>query len=173
MEQSILWKFLIRLQQWILIACSIVVVLIMCMEALLRYVFHTDLYGIEEIVLIIAFWLYFIGSSYGSYDKSHVKADIIPRLLSGKKRLALSIFVSLVMAVLCFLFTYWSVGFVQYSIAEMPRTLAWGIPLAVAHSSVFLGYLLMAFYCSVYLVKEIISYRGQNKKTAGNTHMNE
>lgn len=173
MEQLFFWKFLIKLQQWILIACSIVVVLIMCTAVVLRYVLNADLYGTEEIVIIIAFWLYFIGSSYGSYDKSHVKADIIPQLLSEKKRLGLSIAVSLIMVSLCLLFTYWSVEFVRYSIAEMPRTLAWGIPMAVAHSSVFLGYLLMTFYCTVYFIKEIVSYRELNKKASRSAHVNE
>lgn len=172
MEQLLFWKILIRLQQGILIACSIVVVLIMCTEVLMRYVFHTDLYGIEEIVVIIAFWLYFIGSAYGSYDKSHVKADLISRILSENKRQVLNIVINLVMTCLCFLFTYWSVEFIRYSIIEMPRTLAWGIPLAVAHSSVFLGYLLMTFYCSVYFVKEILSCREKMKKVSRSTHMN-
>ncbi len=35
----------------------------MCAEVVLRYVFKSDLFGIEEIVVIAAFWLYFMGSS--------------------------------------------------------------------------------------------------------------
>jgi len=173
MEQSLLWKFLVKLQQWILIACSIAVVLIMCTGVFFRYVLNADLYGSEEIVVIISFWLYFIGSSYGSYDQSHVKADFVSQWLSKKKRQILSIFISLTMLSLCFLFTYWSVEFIWYSIVEMPRTLVWGIPMAVAHSSVFIGYLLMTFYCAVYFVREILGYRELKKKAFFSNHVNK
>ncbi|PKL01653.1 MAG: hypothetical protein CVV55_08465, partial [Synergistetes bacterium HGW-Synergistetes-2] len=72
-RSSLVWKFLLKLQKALLVLSSCFVVLIMCVAVLLRYVFKTDLFGIEEIVVIAAFWLYFIGSSYGVYDKSHVK----------------------------------------------------------------------------------------------------
>jgi len=60
-KRSMIWKFLVKLQRWLMVASSIFVMLIMCLEVLLRYVFKSDLFGIEEIVVIAAFWLYFMG----------------------------------------------------------------------------------------------------------------
>ncbi|HRV98656.1 MAG TPA: TRAP transporter small permease subunit, partial [Aminobacteriaceae bacterium] len=100
-RSSLVWKFLLKLQKALLVLSSCFVVLIMCVAVLLRYVFKTDLFGIEEIVVIAAFWLYFIGSSYGVYDKSHVKADIIPQMLSARAQAFLSVMVNLTIAALC------------------------------------------------------------------------
>ncbi|HES59045.1 MAG TPA: TRAP transporter small permease subunit, partial [Caldithrix sp.] len=107
-KKSFIWKFLIKIQQWLMIATSIFVILIMFVEVLLRYVFKSDLYGIEEIVVIAAFWLYFMGSSYGVYEKSHVKADILPQMMSQKAQKILNIIIRFIMAVLCCLFAYWA-----------------------------------------------------------------
>ena len=60
-----------------MVTCSLTVTGIIFLAVLLRYVFHSDLYGYEEIVVIFAFWLYFIGGSYGSYTRTHITADVV------------------------------------------------------------------------------------------------
>lgn len=156
---SFFWKALEFFQKAVLILSSLFVALIMCTQVLMRYVFKSDLYGMEEIVIIVAFWLYFMGSSYGVYEKSHVRADIIPQLLSEKPRRLLSLVVQATMTGLCLLFSWWGVDFVGYSLREMSRTPIWSIPFAVAQSSVLLGYLIMSFYSIVYLVEEFLQVR--------------
>ncbi len=156
---SLFWKGLEIFQKAVLILSSIFVALIMCAQVLMRYVFKSDLYGMEEIIIIVAFWLYFMGSSYGVFEKSHVRADIIPQFLSEKPRRLLSLAVQATMTALCLLFSWWGIDFVGYSIQEMPRTLIWGIPLAVAQASVLLGYLIMSFYSVVYLAEEFLEVR--------------
>lgn len=150
------WKFLIRLQEVLLVLTSVFVVLIMCAEVVLRYIFHSDLFGIEEIVVIAAFWLYFMGSSYGVYEKSHVKADIIPQMLSKKMQAVLSVIVRFTMAVLCIVFSWWAVDMVLYSIEWMPRTTGLRIPIFISQTSVLVGYVLMSIYSVVYFLDELL-----------------
>lgn len=157
-KRSPIWKFLVQLQRWLVIASSIFVMLIMCVEVLLRYVFKSDLYGIEEIVVIAAFWLYLIGSSYGVYDKSHVKADLIPQMLSKKVQVLLNVIVRLIMFVLCCLFTFWAIGMIGHSLKYMPRTTGLGIPIAISQFSVLLGYFLMAFYSIIYFLEDLFTF---------------
>lgn len=161
---SLLWKVLGLFQKAVLILSSVFVALIMCAQVLMRYVFKSDLYGMEEIIVIVAFWLYFMGSSYGVYEKSHVRADIIPQLLSEKPRRILSLAVQATMTVLCLLFSWWGLDFIGYSLQEMPRTLIWAIPLAVGQSSVLVGYLIMSFYSAVYLAEEFLEVRAFLRK---------
>lgn len=157
-KRSPIWKFLVQLQRWLMIASSIFVMLIMCVEVLLRYVFKSDLYGIEEIVVIAAFWLYLIGSSYGVYDKSHVKADLIPQMLSKKIQALLSVTVRLIMSVLSCIFTFWAIGMIGHSLKYMPRTTGLGIPIVISQFSVLIGYFLMAFYSIIYFLEDIFTF---------------
>ncbi|QTX32266.1 TRAP transporter small permease [Aminithiophilus ramosus] len=161
---SLFWRVLGLFQKAILILSSLFVALIMCAQVLMRYVFKSDLYGMEEIIVIVAFWLYFMGSSYGVYEKSHVRADIIPQLLSEKPRRILSLAVQATMTALCLLFSWWGLDFIGYSLQEMPRTLIWAIPLAVGQSSVLAGYLIMSFYSVVYLAEEFLEIRAFLRK---------
>ena len=168
-KNSPLWRSLIRFQQVLMVLTSVFVVLIMCFEVLLRYVFKSDLFGIEEIVVIAAFWLYLIGSSYGVYDKSHVKADIIPQLLPLKAQAFLSVLVRLTTTVLCVVFSWWAVDMVLYSIEWMPRTTGLRIPIFISQISILVGYILMSFYSLVYFLEDLgnfLSFEKEDKKGA-------
>ncbi len=57
------------------------------LQIVLRYVFHAPLFGIEEIVIMTAAWLYFIGVAYTTRTESHVKVEIV--YLFSKNRLFL------------------------------------------------------------------------------------
>ena len=157
-KNSLAWKFILWLQRALLVLSSLFVVLIMCVTVLLRYVFKSDLFGMEEIVVIAAFWLYFMGSSYGVFDQSHVKADIIPQLLPPRGRAILAVVMDLVMAVLFILFTVWAVDMVMYSIEWMPRTTGLRIPVFISQSSVLAGYALMSFYAVVHFFDGLFSF---------------
>jgi TRAP-type C4-dicarboxylate transport system permease small subunit len=157
-KRSMIWKFLVQLQRWLMVASSIFVMLIMCLEVLLRYVFKSDLFGIEEIVVIAAFWLYFMGSSYGVYEKSHVKADIIPQMLSKKSQAFLTVIIRLTMSILCCIFTYWAVGMIKHSIEYMPRTTGLRIPIFISQFSVLLGYFFMALYSITYFLEDFFGF---------------
>lgn len=165
-KHSRFWRLTIRLQQTLLILMSVFVVLIMCVEVLLRYVFKSDLFGIEEIVVIAAFWLYFMGSSYGVYDKSHVKADIIPQLLSVRNAKKLSVVINFTIAILCIVYGYWATDMVFYSIEWMPKTTGLRIPIFISQTSILLGYILMSFYSLVYSLEELAEFfLSENKKS--------
>nr|WP_321502798.1 TRAP transporter small permease [uncultured Dethiosulfovibrio sp.] len=166
-KSSLLWRLLINLQKAILVLTSVFVVLIMCTAVLLRYVFKSDLFGIEEIVVIAAFWLYLVGSSYGVYEKSHVKADIIPQLLPPKAQAFLSVLVRLTMSILCVVFSWWAVDMISYSIEWMPRTTGLRIPIFISQTSILVGYVLMSFYSIIYFLEDLGNFTSLYRKDQG------
>jgi len=99
-----------------------------------------------------------MGSSYGVYDQSHVKADIIPQFLPPRGRALLAVVMDMTMAVLCILFTVWAVDMVLYSIEWMPRTTGLRIPVFISQSSVLAGYALMSFYAVVHFFDGLFSF---------------
>ncbi len=165
-KNSFFWKLLLRTQQVLLVLTSLFVVFIMCLEVFLRYVLKSDLFGLEEIVVIAAFWLYFMGSSYGVYDKSHVKADIIPQMLGEKARAALSVAVRFTISSLCILFSIWAVEMIFYSIEWMPRTTGLRIPVFISQLSVLVGYVLMSIYSVVYFFEDLFRFLEIRKESA-------
>ena len=56
---------------------SMFLAIIISAAAFVRYLLGGDLYGYEEIVKLIAFWVYFMGAAYGSFNKTHVSADLV------------------------------------------------------------------------------------------------
>lgn len=52
-------------QRSILIICNLAIMIIVVASFLARYLFSLDFYGAEEILLVFAFWLYFIGAAGG------------------------------------------------------------------------------------------------------------
>lgn len=50
-------------------------------QIVLRYIFHAPLFGIEEIVILTAAWLYFVGIAYTTKTEGHVKVEIVSLLV--------------------------------------------------------------------------------------------
>ena len=163
-KNSFVWRSILTLQRVLLVLTSLFVVLIMCLEVVLRYVFKSDLFGIEEIVVIAAFWLYFMGSSYGVFEKSHVKADIIPQLLKPGARALLGVIIDFTVSALCVLFTVWAVEMVRYSIIWMPRSTGLRIPTFISQSSILLGYAFMSMYSIIYFFEDLFSFLAMGRE---------
>lgn len=146
---------LLKFQRGILVLSSASVVLLMTVSVFLRYVLRTDLFGIEDFLVIGAFWLYFIGASYGSYDESHIKADILSLYLKGTKLQVIINFISsLITLIVSIVFTKWAVDLFIWGIVMKGKSPAWGIPYYVPQSSLMVGFILMSFYFVIYLIRD-------------------
>lgn len=145
-----------RVMRAILITCNLAIMLIVVASFLSRYLFSFDLYGAEEFLLIAAFWLYFIGAAYGSYEKSHIEADFIQSMFGdnlvtrilGYLRDLIELGVLLVL-------TYWSWLLIDFAIERWPVTPGWKIPLLVPQSAILVGFTLMTFHASVHFWRRI------------------
>lgn len=155
-KKNFLWELLIKFQQFMLIACSLFVVASIGFTVLLRYIFKTDLYGLEEIVVIFAFWLYFMGGAYCSYTRTHITADMISVYLSeGKLKSTITAFTSAATFGLSLLFSVWGYDFFMFGVKMSARTPVWRIPQVVSYTAVFLGMVLMTFYFFVDLLADL------------------
>ena len=72
-----IWNGLINLQKIFMLVAGSIITLLVFVEVVLRYVLGSPLFGVEELICLIAMWLYFIGASYGAYERSHIKAELI------------------------------------------------------------------------------------------------
>ncbi len=116
----------------------------------LRYGFEADLFAYEEWLLIICFWLYFMASALGTYENSHVNADLMDYLTDDERlRWLRALFVCIVELVVTLAAVYWAVLVLRDEIASYPywqATIALKIPFIVPRFALLLGFGLMAFY---------------------------
>lgn len=119
-----------------------------------RYIFKTNFYGYEEIAVLVAFWFYFIGAAYGSYNNTHVSADIVDAYFpeSLTKR-ALTFTRCVITFSACGLFTYYAYGFFEFGFLGplgnfqfQPTSMVWRIPLWTSYSAIFVGLIFMEIY---------------------------
>ena len=153
------WKFLINLVKYIMVLCSVASTCCIVIAVVLRYIFKLNFYGSDEIILAFAFWLYFMGAVYGSYENSHIKADLITVYV---KNIRIKDFIDLisqaVMIVVNLILITWAWDYFMWGLQKMPLTTGLKIPLVIPQSAVFFGLLLMGFYHIVYFIRNIYRY---------------
>jgi len=140
-----------------MILSSSLILLGLGVTVVLRYVFQTGLHGLEELIIIPAFWMYFIGAAYGTYTKEHITADIVSVYLKGeKKRLWLKVIISLINCSLISIFAFWSIEYILWSINSGAHSNVWKYPMYIPQSSILVGFGLMTLYTFVELVKDML-----------------
>ena len=155
LQASLFWISLLKIQEFILFLTSCMMIGILGAVVICRYVLRVDLFGYDEIVMISAFWMYFIGSSYAMEKRGHVRADILERVLPPKGKKILRILAGLLQSVVAIETVNLSVAYIVNGFKIWPTTSAWGLPLMTSMSAVAVGLVLMAFYVIVQLLEEI------------------
>src|SRR5699024_250556 len=146
------WKRLIDLQKIILILFNIFSILGIGISVLFRYVLKINLVGYEEVIMTLVIWLYFIGSVHGSYERSHITVDLISEYVKSEKvKQAFQLFISIITAAFCLLFTYWGLEFFLWSLESGGKLTSTGIPKVIPQSAVFFGFLLMSLHAIIQL----------------------
>jgi len=142
--------FQLKLQAILMVTASIAIVLGVSAMAMARYVFKSNLYGAEEIILVCAFWVYFLGAGYASYQKKHICAEIFSVYCKSEKvKAAVKVLAELITFGLSAFYTYWAIKFVIRSFESGGSTPVWSIPLVTVHFSILLGFILITAYSFV------------------------
>ena len=147
---STLYNWSIILIKGLIITSSVTIVLLTCIQVILRYVFKNPLLGPEELSITVVLWLLFAGAAYTGALSFHitggvpVKKDSIRRLLE--------VGYSLFGLVIVCIFGYLAFQHSLWLIEENVVTISLRIPYIFGMVGVLLGILLMA----VYLVREAI-----------------
>lgn len=138
----------------IAVVSSLSLAIIISAAAFTRYVVRGDLYGYEEWVKMIAFWLYFMGGAYGAYNDTHVSADLIDSYLpDGKPRQVMVFIRQLITSIMSIYFTYLGYDFFIFGFlgplgtgVALPRTTIWQLPLWTSYIAIFIGLIFMSIY---------------------------
>lgn len=158
LEKTALWNALNKFLRVGLIISSSLVTLITFGSVVLREL-NMNFLGYEEILIICAFWLYMLGTAYGSYENSHIKADVIVVMMpEGFTKSLIAIIRNTLSLVLGFIFLLWALQLFQWTIEMGNKTPVWRIPMTVSQSSLLFGLTFATFYNLVYLYDEIKAF---------------
>lgn len=155
---NLLWVALLKIQRLMLIVSVTISTTAVFTEVILRYFFHTSFVGIEELAAYFAFWMYFMGASYGSYERSHIKAELTHLIfgssLNYAKCRAVTSFISFAAAtyIIPWAYDYTVWGFVR---GEQSRSTLLGstYPVVYFQISIFIGLCLMSLYFLVEFIQ--------------------
>lgn len=112
-----------------------------------RFIMDAPVFGLEELVLMGAMWLYMLGAVLASRDRTHLSADFVqvissnPKLISFMQLLATTI--SLLMALM---FATWSYDLLLWALQKGQTTTVFHLPWYLSQSSLFVASLLFIFY---------------------------
>ena len=144
---KVLFAFLNRVERFMMLYSTLILMGLLCVTVFLRYVMNTDLYAIDEPEIGIAFWMYFMSSAHASNKKRQITADILGFMVKSERAKALlNMLTSLITATVTAIFAYWCISMVIFSIVQDQRTLVWRIPKATYNIAVLAGLALMSLY---------------------------
>ncbi len=161
LENTAFWNALRKLLRFGLVLSSILVTLI-TFAAVITRAMNINFLGYEEVLIICAFWLYMLGTAYGSYEDSHIKADVIVVMMrDGYAKSLLALLRNLLTLVLGVIFLVWAFQLFQWTIIMENKTPVWRIPMTVSQSSLLFGLTVASFYNAVYFYDEVKLFIGK------------
>lgn len=151
------WRLLLGLERFILVTVSVLAVASVVATVVMRYVLKTDLYGVEEIIILLAMWLYFIGGAYGGYEGSHITADVLSGYLkSGKTKKTLRLIVAVISVLCSLVLAKWGLDYLSFSLRINAKTVSLHLPLFLSQLPIGLCFILSFIYSLYHLVNVIL-----------------
>jgi TRAP-type transport system small permease protein len=147
-------RFVFRADNIFQKTCTILIViggalitLTVVLQVLLRYVFKSPLFGLEEFSRLIAVWVYFLGAIFGTKLDSHVQGDVAERFFkSNRSKTFVKTLTWFLSSLLCILFLYHASKYCIWLHGTGERTTGLWWPRITSVGSMFFGAFFMTLY---------------------------
>ena len=137
------------------ISGSTVAILIFA-QVVMRYVFNMSVYGMEELAVFFAFWVYFVGLAYTSWENYHISADLVPLITKNEKTLNFfRIFSKGASILIAGFMAYLASIQVSWFFEKQASTVELGIPLWIIYALICYGFGASAISFAVQLAELI------------------
>ena len=147
-ENFFLWKWLLGIERTVMLACSVLVVLTIVAGVVCRYILHLNFTISDELLTIMALWLYFIGGvEGGNYLDNHIKADVMSVFVTSKTaNRIINVIVKLISLVVSIFLAIWAYKYLQLCIMLGGKTLVLKLPMMCSRLALVVGYMLPVIY---------------------------
>jgi TRAP-type C4-dicarboxylate transport system permease small subunit len=162
-EDLLIWKILLKFEKIGIIVTGIGVTGIVAGACILRF-FNINFAGFEELLVVVAFWLYMLGCAYGSFEQSQISANIIEVMMKAGLPKDLFALARLVFTtVLCGIMCYWAFTFFALSIVAGTQSPVFRFPMAIGYVSMVIGLGLSTVYNICYTYDAIVAILRRKK----------
>lgn len=150
------YRVIITVQRAICYLCAIALPLIITYQVILRYVLKAPLMGIEELMTFFIIWLYMMGGSIASEQRSHISCGILTLYIKKEKTMALfNCANNLFSMIVCLWLTRWAFWYFTYSLNLWKTSDILKIPMFFGESSMFIGLVFMLFFGVLELIDNV------------------
>ena len=109
-------------------------------SALCRYVFGIVFVGADEVLVFTMIWMVMVGMIVATASRSHIALDFLVTRVAPRQRVALSAVHHLVMTGACAYAAFYCWSFVARVAALGQASMALGLPMAIPHSALIVGF---------------------------------
>lgn len=135
-------------ENWIVVISGVAVCVMIFAGAVARYILHTDFYGSEELILLAAFWLYFIGSALAAKHNTQIKAEMLAMFIKSRKLLGLANIVKCIVSLgMAGLASLWSVQYVLWNININMKSNVFRFPVYITVLPIAISFVSWTIYC--------------------------
>ena len=160
-----LGKALLAAEHTVTIICCVAIVLLVFVSVVMRYIFKSSFQGMEELIMLFAFGIYFIGAALSSREETQITADVMSLVVKKpRSRNLLRAFQNLVDGVLIGICGVFSLEEMFFVLDAGSRTTGLKMPLWVIYTVIFIGLFLMAFYALVHSVEYFVKFLRYSKE---------
>lgn len=140
-------RIMVGLQKFFLFYFFMLLVMAMMLELLVRFFLKQSIFGLSDFIGFSSVWLYAIGASFASYERSHIKAEFINVIVKSNRIRNFTRFISAsISTLMSVVFAKWSWDLCVYSVSIGEVTQAYPVPKVIFQSSFLVGAILMAIY---------------------------
>ncbi|MBO8167876.1 MAG: TRAP transporter small permease [Thermoanaerobacteraceae bacterium] len=111
----------------------------------MRYVFHTPVNWISEVVRFMVIWGVFIGASVALREDSHIKVDLLFNILPQRLKKVVAVFANAVGLLFSVFLIYQGSKLVFFVMARGQVSFDVGIPMYLVYLAIPIGGILLVF----------------------------
>ena len=146
-KNNVIFRGMVNVEIIIMVITSILAGGIVFIGVVLRYVFKDNFFGQEEILCIVAMWLYWIGGVYGTYENTHIKGDLLSSMFrSPKAKKIIEVIILLISFITILVFIIWGWEYMQFNFKFKAVSTGLKLPLWWSQIPLLIGFILMELY---------------------------
>lgn len=155
-EKTPFWRGFLQVIRTGIFICAVVDIVVMFVAVLMRYVFHEDFFGYEEILLTVILWMYYLGAAYATYNETHIRGDIASFLFkTGKQKKFYNISMVAFSIIIMSFWIVWGFQYASWNVLSGGTSSALHIPLWIGQIAIYVGILGLFFFAILNLVRYI------------------
>lgn len=161
-------KVLMLIIKPIVVVISFLVAVLLAYGIFTRSVLGMPVFGLEEIVLLGAMWLYMLGAALASRDRSHLTADFVEVIFKNPRVIhAFRVVAALISLFMAVMFASWSYDLLYWAVIKGQSSTVLKLPWYLSQSSLFVASILFIFYQLRDAINDINSFRACAKTVHG------